>query len=313
MGEIAAIATALIWAIGIFPFTEATKRLGALPVNNFRLILAVIILSVGLYLFYGMGIDEQFNSPAKQTWYYMIASGIIGLAIGDYFSFVSFATLGPRLASIFATTAPAFALILGLALKKDTVNIIGILGMTVTIGGVLMVFLNKSDNAIERKNTDFKKGILYAVLGAACQGIGIVFSKAGIEANTANSILPVHAAWIRMVGASLGAYTFIIFRNQLIKTTKVVIQNKNNGLKYLLFGTICGPVVGMSTSMITISYVSASIAQTFFSLVPVFVLLISFLFYKQKITFTALLGCIIATAGVFILIWRDELQQFFVQ
>ena len=37
MGELAAVITSLVWAIGIFPFTQATQRMGALPVNNFRL------------------------------------------------------------------------------------------------------------------------------------------------------------------------------------------------------------------------------------------------------------------------------------
>jgi drug/metabolite transporter (DMT)-like permease len=54
-----------------------------------------------------------------------------------------------------------------------------------------------------------------------------------------------------------------------------------------------------------------SIAQTIFSLVPVFVLPLSYLFYKEKITSRAILGAAIAIIGVMILIWREQLVQLF--
>ena len=67
MGELAAVITSLVWAIGIFPFTQATQRMGALPVNNFRLALAMILLSLGLFAFYGLSIFEQFTIPTTSA------------------------------------------------------------------------------------------------------------------------------------------------------------------------------------------------------------------------------------------------------
>jgi drug/metabolite transporter (DMT)-like permease len=52
-------------------------------------------------------------------------------------------------------------------------------------------------------------------------------------------------------------------------------------------------------------------AQTIFSLVPVFVLPIAYWIYKEKITIKSLLGALIATLGVIILVWREEIISFF--
>jgi len=43
-GILFAIATSISWAIGIFPFTEAARRLGVNPLNHFRLALATLLL-----------------------------------------------------------------------------------------------------------------------------------------------------------------------------------------------------------------------------------------------------------------------------
>ena len=48
-GELIAILTTLCWSLGIFPFTEAAKRVGVAPVNQFRLLLAWIIISIILF------------------------------------------------------------------------------------------------------------------------------------------------------------------------------------------------------------------------------------------------------------------------
>jgi drug/metabolite transporter (DMT)-like permease len=74
-------------------------------------------------------------------------------------------------------------------------------------------------------------------------------------------------------------------------------------------GTICGPFLGVTCSLAAISYIDVSVAQTIFSLVPAGALLISRIFFKEKISLQSLVGVIVAISGVVILIWRDYLQK----
>jgi drug/metabolite transporter (DMT)-like permease len=98
-----------------------------------------------------------------------------------------------------------------------------------------------------------------------------------------------------------------------MEITRPALQNQNNGLIYTFAGTIFGPVIGVSLSMYAVSLLQdkPSIAQTIFSLVPIFALPLAYLFYKEKITLKSIIGAFIAIIGVMSLIWRDALLALF--
>src|SRR4051812_20559133 len=103
LGESVALGTTLSWSIGIFPFTEAARRMGPNQVNHIRLVFAVVFLTTLSLVFLPVSFTGLFTSPLPEHWLWFGASGIIGLALGDYFGFTSFAVLGPRIGSIFST------------------------------------------------------------------------------------------------------------------------------------------------------------------------------------------------------------------
>ena len=306
MGESAALFTAIIWAVGIFPFTQASNRMGAFTVNNFRLLLAALILSLMLILFWGLSPYHLFSLPSKKHWLWLGLSGLIGLTIGDYFSFSSFSMLGPRLSSIFATLAPAVVLVTEIAIGNESFSAVGMGGMLLTIAGIMISLGKKKGVPREQQSA---KGILYAALAAVCQGLGIVCSKEAMGGEV--SLEPAHAAWIRMVVSCGLAYLLVVFTGRIRSEIQPIRENRNQGLKYVLGGTLCGPVLGMTTCMYALAHIDASVAQTLFSLVPVFVIVISRIFFGQRISAGQLAGSLVATAGVFVLIWRDALTQIF--
>ena len=100
-GELIALITTLCWSIGIFPFTEASKRIGAAPVNQWRLLLAWAIISIILFLTNSLTPIDLFSNPQLYNFVFLGLSGIIGFTIGDYCSFKSFTILGPKLGSLY--------------------------------------------------------------------------------------------------------------------------------------------------------------------------------------------------------------------
>jgi len=70
-------------------------------------------------------------------------------------------------------------------------------------------------------------------------------------------------------------------------------------------------VVGVSLSLYAAKLINVSIAQTLFSMVPVFILPVSWLLYREKITFQSFLGALIAVGGVLVLVWRNEISALF--
>ncbi len=315
LGEIVAIGTTLSWSIGIFPFTEAARRMGPNQVNHIRLVFAVIFLTALCLIFLPVSFTELFSSPFQEHWLWFGASGIIGLALGDYFGFTSFVILGPRIGSIFNTLAPTAALLGGYLLIGERINIIGIVGILITIGGVVWLTLSRSGKASMQDHEIGKvgKGVLFGILSALCQGLGVVLANKGFQTQINHADLPFfQATWIRMVSATTILYAFTIVRGKFKEITQPILENKNKGLIYTLGGTLFGPVIGVSSSMLAISLLhnKPSVAQTIFALVPVFVLPLSYLFYREKITLKAVIGALVAISGVIVLIWRDDIFAF---
>lgn len=315
LGELVALGTTLSWSIGIFPFTEAARRMGPNAVNHIRLIFAVIFLTIISLFVLPISFTDLFTSPLPQHWMWFGLSGIIGLALGDHFGFTSFVILGPRVGSIFTTLAPAAALIAGFFLIGERINIIGIIGIVITIAGVVWLSLNRGSKETMKDHAIGKvgKGILFAILSAVCQGTGLVLANKGFETQINDADLPFfQATWIRMIVAATIMYLITIVRGKFRETNKPVLENKNNGLIFALGGTIFGPVIGVSSSMLAVSLLhnKPSVAQTIFALVPVFVLPLSYLFYKEKFTIKSVFAALIAIAGVMVLIWREDILSF---
>lgn len=308
MGIIFALITTFCWSLGIFPFTEAAKRFGTGALNQYRLFLAWIFISVIACCYYVISPYNLATTPTAHNYLYLGLSGIIGFTIGDFFAFNSFKMLGPKLASLYTTIAPCAALILGSIVLKEEINVVGIIGMFVTISGVIWLTLSKKDaqDAKEKGFARNKAGILYGIAGALCQGCGLVMTKQGFLKTTELTEIPtLQAVWIRLLFAFVAAMLISIIGRNFRSNSKIIFTNQNKGFKYMLAGTILGPVLGVSFSLVAITHLRVAEAQTIFALLPVFVLPMNYFFYKEKITVPSVLACLTAVLGVFILIWRD--------
>jgi drug/metabolite transporter (DMT)-like permease len=306
-GELIALITTLCWSLGIFPFTEASKRIGAGPVNQYRLLLAWLIISVILFFSASLTPAELFTTPHLYHYVFLGLSGIIGFSIGDYCSFRSWALLGPKLGSLYTTFAPGAALIVGFLVLGEKVNLIGIFGIFITIGGVIWLTLSKKDQAAAEE-AGFKRdrsGIILGIAGALCQGTGLVLSKLGMD-YYADKIPTMHAVWIRLLFAFTASFMVSLFIKKLVANSKPILSNKNNALPYMVLGTLLGPIAGVSCSLWAIQKIEVAVAQTIFALLPIVVLPINLLVYKEKITIQSVFACITAILGVVILVWRNE-------
>ncbi len=306
-GEYIALITTVCWSLGIFPFTAASQRIGTAAVNQWRLLLAWTIISGILFFVNSISIPQLFSNPHGYQYLFLGLSGIIGFTIGDYCSFTSFTLLGPKLGSLYTTFAPGAALTIGFLVLGEKINLIGIFGICVTLAGVIWLTLSKKDTLAAEKAgfTRDKKGIILGIIGALCQGTGLVLSKLGMDWYS-DKLPTMHAVWIRLMFAFTAAFLVSLFMKRLVANSKPIFANKNNGIPLMVLGTLLGPVAGVSFSLLAIQKIEVAVAQTIFALLPIVVLPVNFLVYKEKITIQSVFACLIAIVGVFILIWRNR-------
>jgi drug/metabolite transporter (DMT)-like permease len=312
-GIIFALITTLSWSIGIFPFTQAARRLGTNPLNHFRLVLATILIGSACLFINASGFVSLFSANHITSWLWLGLSGIIGLTIGDYFAFEMYAILGARTGSVLTTFSPAAALILGALIIDERISAAGVTGIIITIIGVNFISLGKKERS---KITNLGHGtvtwgIITGILAAFCQGAGLVLAKKGfmVESSMGTELNPFFATFMRLLIAMGSLHLYSLIRGEIKAVYLPVRENRNQGISHAIAGTIFGPTCGVLMSLYTITLLDPSVAQTIFSLVPAFAMFLSAIFLKDKISAASLVGVFVALAGVVILIWREKIHD----
>ncbi len=304
-GEYFGIITALCWAVGIFPFTMSTRYFQATHINLMRLLLALVLLCPFIIFKEDISFTHLFLFPGGQNWLWLGLSGLVGLALGDYFSFSAFKAIGARNSSIFSTLAPGTAIIFGYLMLGEQINLIGIIGILITISGIIFISIQKKESNAQMSII----GIGHAIGAALCQGAGLVLAKKAYE-NNPIAIAPFHAAWLRIMASVFVLFIFALFSKQIKPMARNLVKQENKkGLIYLSLGTLSGTVLGLTFAMQTISTIDSAVAQTIFSLVPVFAIPLAYVFHKEKINLATITGAAIAISGVIILIWRNSIVE----
>lgn len=309
-GLIAAFGTLACWTAGTFAFTLASKRAEPAVVNRVRLFWAALLLGFIVVLFYGISFIQLFTYPTFEEWFWLGLSGIIGLTLGDYFAFTAYSILGSSRTSLFSTFAPVAALLLGMVMLDEQLNMIGVIGMSISTAGILWFIRSTQKNNDESVDqAHLTKGILFAILGAVGQGLGLVCAKKGL--NTlhvdGSDLNAVHATWIRMSIGTLAAYSLAVFNKNVLKEFVQLVSNKKQ-FTPLIIGTLFGPVTGVSLSLLAASQIPVGIAQTIFSLLPITVMLAATLSGREKLNMPSVIAAGVCMLGVFVLVWRDELM-----
>jgi drug/metabolite transporter (DMT)-like permease len=310
-GLLFGLLTVMSWTFCIFPFTQAARRLGSNALNHFRLFLATLLVAGVSLLTNPRELAALFTPGHLASWLWLGGSGIVGLMFGDYFAFRMYAVLGARMGSVLTTLAPAAALLLGGLLTSEHISVIGIIGIAITIAGIANVSFGKRERIRipDHGHGSVASGVVFGILGAACQGAGLVLAKKALMAQAAAGlpIHPLNATFIRVLTSLLLLMGVTAITGNSRKVVSPLLKNKDGGIRYAVLGTLFGPFLGVALSLFTIERIDASVAQTIFSLVPASALVFAALFLKEKVTVQSVIGVIVALAGVTILIWRDAI------
>ncbi len=296
IGEIAALLTAVCWTGTSMAFENVGKRVGAMAVNLLRLGIAFLLYCL-IFLLTGRPV---FPSDATiHQWIWLGLSAIVGFVIGDFFLLKAFISVGARISMLIMSLAPPIAALLGWWLLDEHMSLLKITGMIITIIGVAMVILQKkaTTNKVPIKKFAFsysKLGLLFAFVGASGQAIGLVLSKYGMEDYNAFAASQIRVL-VGFVG--FGLINMFVKNHQNLKrafTDKIAFRS-------LLIGTVFGPVLGVSLSLLAIQNTQTGVASTIMSIVPVLIIPASIVINKEKVSLKEILGALVAVGGVSIL------------
>jgi drug/metabolite transporter (DMT)-like permease len=292
IGELAALATSFFFAMTALIFTSTGRLVGSQVTNLMRLTFALIYLVVlNLILF-----REPLPFSAEPSrWIWLSLSGIIGLSLGDAFLFQSFVSVGARLGTLLLSLAPIFGSLIAWVFFRETLTFWQITGIILALAGIAWV-VTAHEEPQNTPHGQTRRGVIFGILGGLGQAVGLVLSKQGLF----GEFSPFQANAIRTLAAVIFIWGLAVFEGKATATFTGLRENPKV-ISLLALGALVGPVLGVTASLLAVQYVEIGVASTLMALPPVIVLPISYFVYKEKISWQAVLGTVLAIAGVAIL------------
>jgi drug/metabolite transporter (DMT)-like permease len=334
-GEIAALTAALLWAIAATIFARLGDRVTPLVINLTKGFVALLLLLATL-----IALQRPFPTVAPQTVGFLLLSGALGIGLGDTFYFRSLALIGARRSLLIEALAPPLSAVLALIFLGETLSLANVIGILLTLGGVLWVVSERmpsapgeaistqtstqtateiavqalasdSPAAVEdlsrqhqnqRQSQHQNHGFIYGLLAALGQAGGAVLSRAGL-AETAMD--PLWSTLLRL-GAGQGLLlAWLFLARGLPRLAAPQSLGAAKALNLRLFGIIA--ITGFFSTYLAIwlqqtalKYSPAGIAQALSSTSPLFILPIVVIL-GERLSVRAIAGVAIAISGIALL------------
>jgi len=293
IGELAAISTSLIWAVTSVIFTKATQQVGSIIVNRMRSVLGLIYLMLLNLVFSGYLLPLE---AGIERWMWFALSGAVGYALGDVFLFQSFICIGTQRGMLMMSLAPLLSAGLAWIFFGETLTGVQIFGILVTLAGVAWVILRRQSRTAINPACSPIRGVLYGLGAASGQAVGYVLSKQGLV----DEFSPIAGNSIRMLAAVIVLWTLASIQGKARETINSM-RTRPQVLGWLGIAAFTGPVLGATLSLFALQQTEVGIASTLIALPPVFLLPISWVVFKEKFDWGAVLGTLVAMAGVALL------------
>ena len=306
IGHVAALGAAACWVLTAMAFAAAGRRIGASAVNLLLIAAALVILAVVVRLRLGAWLPVV---PDRSLGL-LLASGVLGLAVGDHLLFSALVRVGPRLGTLVATTlAPPLAALLAWPALGERLATMQVGSMVLILGGIAWVLTERADGGPGTAGTAAgrRAGLLMAAGGGVCQAAGLILSKLGLGHGAAEPVEvdAVLATAVRMAAALPAALLLAAWvrrrRGPSGTLPPLAPRDRRIAVAGLVVGTIFGPVLGVWCSMVAVDHAPAGIAATLMATTPVLILPVSILVDRERLGPAAIGGAVLAVAGVALL------------
>lgn len=299
-GELLSLLVAVMWTFTALFAEIASKRMGTLVLNVWRMLLTILLLGIVLWWTCGKPWPQYASTD---VWKWFLASGFMGFVFGDYCLFNAYIVMGSRFGQLFMTLASPFAAIAAWFMMGETMSLLALLGMIVTLSGIGISIMGKDDAGARHLKLP-RKGILLGIGAGMGQGIGLVLSKQGLmhyaaeipaEATDVAAMMPFAGTQIRAIMGLIGFGATLLFlgkwRNMLRFFTDV------RGAAAAMGAILLGPFFGVSLSLMAVGMTNTGVAQTLMSLTPILILWPSRMMFGTKVSMQEVVGAVIAVTG----------------
>ena len=194
--DLLALGAATCWAASGLLSAAPSKALGAIAFVRWRMMTVTFVLWLLVALF------SQLPPLAVNTWGVMVASGLVGIFVGDTLLFAAMNRLGPRRTGVLFASHALFSALLGYLFLSERLGVQAYIGAGVTVAGVMVAVAwgNSKTNVSEWDSAPSTvAGVSLALLAALGQATGALIAKPALGGDLGFD--PVAASAVRVTAA----------------------------------------------------------------------------------------------------------------
>ncbi len=292
MGILAALGTALCWAIAARLFRGSGQVFTPLAMNFWK-----GAISVALLLIITWWVTPS-QSVTTETLVWLLVSGVIGIGIGDTFFFKALTSIGDSQAVLVAETlAPIFTALLAMAWIEEWITWQQWLGVGIILFSVDMVIKSNKRSAT---HIVASRGYLFGVGAAVCQAIGAVISR---DILATGDIDAANAAMYRLIGGLALVMVLIGATRTPVMPRKSASPQGTGSKLWLTFllATLLGTTAAIFLQMLAFAHAKAAVVQTLIATSAIMSLGVAWVL-GEKANWRTLVFSFLALVGVAVLV-----------
>lgn len=280
----AAFASALVWGAATVLFTLAIRRGGKIENAVFLKNLIGAVLLGALAWFGGESWGGGEAGPGDLSW--LVLSGFLGLALGDFFYFLALTRIGVARTLILLQLVPVVTAVLAWIFLSETLTTGQCMGAFLVVGGGILARSPKS----KRKRTD---GLGYAAAFLCV----VLFAVANLLTHygmTDTGVLTA-ASW-RLAAGALGAVGIGFARRQGLQILASAFQPKT--WRFFFLPSLFGTCLGMALFTAGLKFAKQGVAASLAAATPLVSIPLAFWILGEKPDKRSWVGAILVLIGV---------------
>jgi len=298
--------TAVAWGISPMFMASVGRRIGSQNTNMLRALLAALGLALVVLPVYWLARGGHVASPGVAQCGWLIASGTVGMVIGDACFYEALVLLGPRRAVKMNTLAPVVGVLVGWLALHEALGPWALAGCGLVIGAVMYAtFANTTATpgavTIE-PGTMSALGLACGLISAVCIGLGSVLGREAYKTAAATPLDPIAATVVRVGAAAATLWAIALARGRagralgFLKDPAVRVR--------IACGTVFGPLVGMLGFVSALKFAPAGLVSTIISTSPLVILPLMAVKYRMRVGVGIIVAGVLAVVGVGLISWK---------
>ena len=289
---------AILWSVTVILLKSSSNQLSPFLINPIKNSIGLLLF---LLLFLYTGIPLWYDNLSLLGYYKILLSGLLGMALGDTIFIYALSKIGANRVAIVDSFSPFIIYFYSiLLLYNQELVFIQFVGLMITTIAIVILTYENDYEDIDYKTK--RSGILWVFFAMSCTGYGIVLLKTvlnEIKIEEVEQKLKFNL-WVtafRLLPGVIFSWFMFLFK----KNKKSLLKPLTNRtvLSKLLLASVIGPFFALGFWILGYAFIDKpSIASIISQTSVIFIVILSWIFLKEKLTPLRLVSISFAFIGV---------------